>query len=365
MNKDNKEHIILLSDNLDSGGAQRQLIGLSIMLQERGYKVEIIDYFQIKFWDSYLIENNIRFTHLRCNENSSLSKMMVVWKYLYVNNPTHVIAFLNSPTIIAGLFKMFFPHRFTLISSDRNTDINISRYTKLKFFAYRFAEWIVPNSHTQAEVIMRNCPKLSKKIKVITNFVDQSKFAPTPTDKLLDNHSKILAVGRFAPQKDVLSLLRALVLLDEERLAFHIDWYGRPNPQSYFDECLKFMEDHPGIKKYISFHNHINNIETIYANYGALILTSIYEGYPNVIGEAMSCGLPILCTNVCDNGYMVKDGVNGFLFEKEVPRAIADAIIRYIKMSDDQILEMYKNNIAFAQETLSMNTFVNNYIEMI
>ena len=56
-----------------------------------------------------------------------------------------------------------------------------------------------------------------------------------------------------------------------------------------------------------------NNIQTEYQKADALCLSSIYEGFPNVIGEGMSCGLPILCGDVCDNATLV-DESNGMLF---------------------------------------------------
>ena len=49
--------------------------------------------------------------------------------------------------------------------------------------------------------------------------------------------------------------------------------------------------------------------------YDAFCLPSFKEGYPNVIVEAMSCELPVLCSKICENPVIVEDNINGFLFD--------------------------------------------------
>ena len=55
------------------------------------------------------------------------------------------------------------------------------------------------------------------------------------------------------------------------------------------------------------------------------VLLSYTEEFPNVICEALSCGLPVVCSDVCDNGRYVLDGINGFLFNPLDTNSILDA----------------------------------------
>ena len=60
-----------------------------------------------------------------------------------------------------------------------------------------------------------------------------------------------------------------------------------------------------------------------------LLLVFKWEGFPNVLCEAMSCGLPVLASDVSDVRHIMEDGVNGFLMNPTSPDDMAKTIIRY------------------------------------
>ena len=60
------------------------------------------------------------------------------------------------------------------------------------------------------------------------------------------------------------------------------------------------------------------DVSSYYKSYDYLIHPSIYEGLPNVICEALLDGMPVLASNVCDNGLLVREGERGFLLIHEV-----------------------------------------------
>ena len=94
-------------------------------------------------------------------------------------------------------------------------------------------------------------------------------------------------------------------------------------------------------------------------------LPSLFEGFPNVVCEAMSCGLPILCSNICDNPLIVEDGGNGILFSPYCAENIADAIIKYINLSEDKKVQMGVRSRELALEKFSSEVFIQKYIDLI
>jgi glycosyltransferase involved in cell wall biosynthesis len=74
----------------------------------------------------------------------------------------------------------------------------------------------------------------------------------------------------------------------------------------------------------------------VYRNADAVVLPSFFEGLPNTICEAMACGCPILQSNICDAGNLVKEGVNGFLFDPASPQSIAETLLRFAALTPDQ-----------------------------
>jgi glycosyltransferase involved in cell wall biosynthesis len=59
-------------------------------------------------------------------------------------------------------------------------------------------------------------------------------------------------------------------------------------------------------------------------------MTSLYEGIPNTIMEALNYSLPIVSTNVGDINYLVKDGINGYLSKPKDIEALADSLQKLI-----------------------------------
>ena len=76
------------------------------------------------------------------------------------------------------------------------------------------------------------------------------------------------------------------------------------------------------------------DVALLYQKVDLFCLPSIIEGFPNVICEAMASGLPVICSNVCDNPFIVKSQENGFLFKPEDPTDIADNLIKAISLSE-------------------------------
>ena len=94
-------------------------------------------------------------------------------------------------------------------------------------------------------------------------------------------------------------------------------------------------------------------------------LPSLYEGYPNVVCEAMSCGRPIICSNVCDNSFLVENNKNGLLFEPNDVASISEAIITVLKIDKKQLeqwgtVSRQKSIVLFSQDT-----FIQKYINLI
>lgn len=96
-----------------------------------------------------------------------------------------------------------------------------------------------------------------------------------------------------------------------------------------------------------------------------LSIEQLYEGFPNVVCEAMSCGLPVLCSNVCDNPNIVENGVNGYLFDPNNEIDIADTIEKFMKdmlPKADKIAKLNRDKI---QHLCSPKAFVQKYLDII
>ena len=99
----------------------------------------------------------------------------------------------------------------------------------------------------------------------------------------------------------------------------------------------------------------------IYGQYCALIHPSLWEGLPNVVCESLSCGTPVLASNILDHPILVKHGDRGFLFDPHDPQQMADTIMTFLNLSEERLNEMYKNCTAYAQNALALDSIVKEY----
>ena len=224
--------IICLIASLGSGGAERQLTGLAVLLKQQGYDVEVWTYYPNDFYLPTLKDGNVKYRYIPEAQRKS-KRLSVLRKELKKANPDTVIAYLDTACMVACIIKAL-GAKFKLIVSERNTTQHLSRRERLKFFLYRFANYIVPNSHTQSDLIKRNFPFLAHKVKCITNFVDTGVFVPAKT-KIERTPKRILTVARIMPQKNVINYIKAIKKVVDKGGVLRVDWYGNSVDGNYYN----------------------------------------------------------------------------------------------------------------------------------
>lgn len=358
--------ILCLIDSLGiGGGAERQMVGLAMLLQEKGYQVDLVAYYNHDSYPELLAQPNLKIYTLKTGD-SKWSKLMAVKHHIKSSGGYDcVIAYKDGPTIISCLLRLL-GVKFRLIVSERNTNQGLSVKDKVKFFLYRFADYIVPNSYSQADFINQNFPNLKERVKTITNFTDTIHFHPIET--INNDKINVLTVARIASQKNILNYLAAIKLLKVAGFAHkvHFNWYGpvQPGEEVYGETCFNKMIE-LGLEDMIEFHPATSEIAKQYQACDIFCLPSIYEGFPNVVCEAMSCGKPIVCSRVCDNPYIVQENQNGILFDPENPQDIYMAIKSAIEMPDAQRIKWGKYSRSIAESMFSKESFVSKYINIL
>ncbi len=353
--------IICLIESLGSGGAERQMSGLAVLLKKQGYDVEVWTYYPNDFYLPTLQSANVTYRYIAEAQNKK-SRVKVLRRELKKANPDTVIAYLDTACMVSCIIKAL-GARFRLIVSERNTTQNLSKRERVKFFLYRFADWIVPNSHSQAEFIKTNYPSLAEKVRCVTNFVDINKFVPAQ-EYTSNTPLRILTVARVMPQKNVIGYILAIRRVVDRGYKLRVDWFGNSSDESYFDLCKQTISDN-NLEEVFVLHNAKQNIIEEYQAADVFCLPSYFEGFPNVVCEAMSCGLPILASRVCDNAMIVEEGGNGLLFNPHREEDMEYIIIQFLESSTQTILGMRELSRKRAVEMFSIDQFAGNYIQLI
>ena len=251
-----------------------------------------------------------------------------------------------------------------LIVSERNTSQQYDRSEKVRFNLFKLtADWVVPNSHMQEQFIAEHCPGLVKKVRVITNFVDTDFFSPSNEKRIESKKLRMVCVGRVFPQKNVLRFLDSIAGLKKRGVQLRVDWFGRIDGE-YAEKCLAKVKELE-LSDIIEFRGATKEIRDEYRKADVFCLPSLWEGFPNVVCEAMSCGLPILCSNVCDNADIVIEGKNGLLFDPTNVEDMSEKIAKFAAMESKELETMSRFCRERSIELFSKERFIHQYEELL
>lgn len=351
------KRILCLIESLGSGGAERQLSGLAVMLKQRGYKVEVWYYIKKEFYLPYLQENGVIGNYLPEASNPR-KRFFTLKKHIKTYRPNTIISYSVSPSMIACVFKMF-GAKYNLIVSERSNTQKITNGVKLRFFLYHWADFIVPNSFSQGAFIKKQFPELTDKIKVITNFVDTDVFSPTAKQEDHDE-TRMLCVGRMWPEKNIPRMIKAISKVVSHGFNLKVDWFGQDLKDASSAECYRTLHEEY-MEQYFFFHAPSTSIQEEYQKTDVFCLPSLYEGFPNVLCEAMSCGKPVLCSCVYDNPNIVQEGKNGLLFDPLNVDDMVATIERYLVLPQETKDKMGRKSREIAVDLFSKDTFFSSY----
>jgi len=162
-----------------------------------------------------------------------------------------------------------------------------------------------------------------ERIKVVPNGVDISKFKPGKEEST--DHITIGSICRITPIKDIRTLIHSSnhLLQQISRAEFHI--IGPIENQQYYLSCCELVED-LGLEGRFVFHPATHTPQEWYHRFDLFALSSISEGMPLVILEAMATGVPVVATDVGGNREVMR-GL-GTLVPSRQPAAFAKALQR-------------------------------------
>ena len=138
----------------------------------------------------------------------------------------------------------------------------------------------------------------------------------------------IITVGRLSPEKNYSSLIRAWKLVYQK----HPDWELNIWGDGELRDKLREEIEKAGLEKVFHLCGRTDNVKEKYLESSAYVMSSAFEGFPLVLLEAVSFGLPLISyACYCGPRDIIEDGKNGFLVEQNNEQALADAICKIIE----------------------------------
>ena len=141
--------------------------------------------------------------------------------------------------------------------------------------------------------------------------------------KLGDNEILIGAVGRLSGQKDPITLISAFDLVNKKFPDAHLVFVGDGPLRNKITKMIKKLK----LTSKVHLIGNIHNTWPVYHSLDLFVMSSIYEGLGRSITEALSCGVPVVCTAVEGVPEIIKNGETGFLVEPRDIEGLANSII--------------------------------------
>lgn len=333
----NKICIVLVTDDLGYGGAERQVVELANNLNRTRFDVHVCVLSDHIPLSSTLVDTEHRLHIVKKENKFDLSVVPRLARLLKELKADIVHGYLFSAEIASRLAGRIAGTKL-VIGSERNANHGIKRRHVLTYrFTQRCVDAIVANSRAGAEWNARVFNRPASDYRVVHNGVDIERFVPADMAilrrrlGLREDCCVIGNVSNFKPQKNHTMLFRAFKLVlgsfpDAQLLLAGdqpVDSGGRHN--GYQGQCNCVIDD-LGIRQQCVFLGHQDAMEYLYPACDLTVLSSLHEGTPNVLLESMACGVPVIATRVCDNAYVVKEGQVGYLVDVGDEKAMADRI---------------------------------------
>lgn len=230
------------------------------------------------------------------------------------------VLFLGSGQVNALLspFLFLFPNKCKFLARESNIPSVFEKYGIIKLFYQRFYknyDKIIVQSDDMFFDLNKNFSIPKVKLIKINNPVDvkyiNSKLASTTEIELSKFKYNILATGRLNYQKGFDLLLKQFSKFSANYSNFHLTILGEGEEK----ETLTKLMNSLNLKEKVSFLGNVDNPYKYMEKADLFILSSRFEGFPNVVLEALYCGTPVLANN-CLGGIteIIKPGFNGDIF---------------------------------------------------
>lgn len=325
--------VALFLPSLRGGGVERVFLLLARGFADAGYEVDLV---AASLAGDYLGQVDARVRAIDLGAPSTLRALPGLARYLRQNRPCFILSGMPHANIVNLLARWLSGYRGRSLVSEHSILSEVLRCNGLKErltirlsgFLYRFADGIIAVSSLIAEELAA-CHRLDPaRIRVIYNPVDLPAIrlagANPPEHPWLRQKTLpvILNAGRLVPVKDQASLLRAFALL-RSRLPARLLILGEGPERPALEKLAAELD----ITEDVELAGFQQEIYAYLTHSDLFVLSSVYEGLPVSLIEALACGAPVVSTD-CKSGpaEILENGRCGRLVPVGDPQALADAM---------------------------------------
>lgn len=328
--------ILFIIGHLGRGGAEGQLYNLLRNLER---PATVLSLSRGGFWAEPIRALGCAVIELERGGHLDIRRLFATVRVIRRLKPDIVHLFLDQVGGLYGRLGMLLALRNDLIVGERSDPSRHPGWFRLFMpLLNRFVSHVICNSMAAREYIVAHSLAAEHKIHVIPNGLDLEDSSPTgahrsdpPWPKNWSDAPLIGLVGHLSADKDPETFVRASAQVHRARPDARFVIVGDGPLRSRVRERIRACN----LERVLLLAGERPDVPHLLGHMQLLISTSICEGMPNAIIEAMGAGLPCVATDVGGCREVIEDGVTGFLVPPGDIHGLKDRILRIL--SDDQL----------------------------
>lgn len=349
------KQINLIIDSLGGGGAEKNCISLANFLVEKNYKVKIITIKAIKSPYQNLISDKVEV--ILYNKKNILDSIFKLFIYLLkVDKEIIILSFSPAISCLLNFFKVIICKKIKIISRCINTISERSKFQeknkKQKFLGYLIkklygrSNLIIAQSKDMKEDLVKQIKIDKEKIVVINNPCDIKLIHFMMEEKLSEEEEAIfrdkktiINVGSLTAKKNQKFLIEIVKKLKDRGLKFNLVLLGEGKEKENLINYAKELD----ILSDVYFLGFKKNPYKYIKRADFFLLSSLVEGFPNVLLDALACGKVIFSTDCKSGPSEILEGIseNGKIIQGKYGYLIS--LNNVIKIEDYLISELIKS----------------------
>ena len=315
--------LLILSANLGRGGAEKQLVNLLAYVSKEEVEIRLINVGRVRgeYWEKRILGLPIQYDCLGPG-TGQIDRVQQVARTIRRWKPDIVWAW-HFFTGLYALPSRWLGARFKLVQGVRNDADYLLSVHPWAFWLLRRADAYVCNTKMVSDQLRERDDRLPPGY-VLPNSIELDSEVQPLKEKVF----VIGFCGNIHPRKgiDIFIGVASRLLNNGFNGRFVVAGSGDPEPYRQQAERLNICHA-------VEFKSNVECRKEI-RNYDLFVLSSRHEGCPNVLLEAMACGVPVVATNVGGVGEVVNHEAQGLLCKAESEDELASAILRMVNDQD-------------------------------
>ena len=344
-----KISIIFILPDLETGGAERIVTTIANHLPREQFEPKLM---LLRKEGGYLdiLKDDVEIIDLKIQRIRN--SLMPILKEIKKRKPDIVFSGFGEVNAYLSLFIKLFP-KTKFIARETNVVSQHVKRREIRFF-YKFYNnyhKIICQSDDMMNDLMENFKIKKEKLVKINNPVDfdfiQEKLNHSEKpESFNDEFKNIVAIGNLSARKGFDNLLKVFSHLKNEKIALHILGDGADK------EFLHQLKNNLKLENVV-FHGRQKNPYQFLKFADLFVLSSRYEGFPNVLLEAGACGTYSLANN-CPGGIqeIIQNGINGEIGEIENHEKFAFKILEILSQNYDNEAIRHSIQSRFSKEII-------------